>query len=519
MGGAWLWYAARLASRGSVENDSDMKRTDSRVAQKAGALVAAVSLALGACGGATPKPTVVNITSPTPNAQLDVGRSSVIKGVVTGENIVRVDVLINGKLYASASSGDAAKVVGEMPVDGIAWTPATAGTHAIEFRVFGPNEQLLVRSDPVVITARGQVAAQPTSAPVTTTPQAVPTVANPGAGNATAAPPASTGPSVTVSNDFVNVREGPNTAYRLLGRLEQGQTVPVRGKSADGLWWQISFAQGAGGVGWVFGELVTANSAAGGVPVASAPPLPTQPPPPPPVVQPTATTAPPPPVATGPKTVGNLTVDREVVPPNGTVNVSWNVQGIQRADFDKGDGSGYQPAGGTMAFAVPGIVSNRQIRLKITYNDGRVTEDTITIRVDASAVGGSQPPPSEQECNASNPLWKESQNPDYKFCVRKDMEFVGDTLNLMSFGAGTDKTFRMSWDVFGIAGIRWRLFGSAALGCPAGPTVNDLPVPGATDNHTFNIKDLGRGGYKIQLSIQRRDGGTTNYNEKVFCIR
>jgi uncharacterized protein YgiM (DUF1202 family) len=79
---------------------------------------------------------------------------------------------------------------------------------------------------------------------------------------------------VTVTNEFVNVRTGPDVAYPKIGELRQGQVAPVRGKSADGRWWQISFPAGPGGVGWVINDYVQANSAAANAPVAAAPPRP-----------------------------------------------------------------------------------------------------------------------------------------------------------------------------------------------------------------------------------------------------
>ncbi|HQX76069.1 MAG TPA: Ig-like domain-containing protein, partial [Thermoflexales bacterium] len=72
-----------------------------RLARKSGALFVVMALLLGACGGSAPKPTVVTITSPAPNAQVDVGKGIIIKGVATGDNIVRVDILVDSKLYGS----------------------------------------------------------------------------------------------------------------------------------------------------------------------------------------------------------------------------------------------------------------------------------------------------------------------------------------------------------------------------------------------------------------------------------
>ncbi|GIV85295.1 MAG: hypothetical protein KatS3mg052_2302 [Candidatus Roseilinea sp.] len=69
-------------------------------------------------------------------------------------------------------------------------------------------------------------------------------------------------------NDFVNVRELPDLNARLIGQINKGQSVPVRGKNADGSWYQINFPAGADGAGWVYAPVVSVNGpiedAAGG---------------------------------------------------------------------------------------------------------------------------------------------------------------------------------------------------------------------------------------------------------------
>ena len=88
----------------------------------------------------------------------------------------------------------------------------------------------------------------------------------------TAAGPASSAPSLAVTNDSVNVRSGPGTQYAVVGQLQNGATATVRGKSADGTWWQIDYSGATGGVGWVNGSVVQPNSAAAGVAVVTPEP-------------------------------------------------------------------------------------------------------------------------------------------------------------------------------------------------------------------------------------------------------
>jgi len=273
----------------------------SRLSAKLASVGVAASLLLSACGGGAAPPTEVRITAPTPGTAINVGQGTVIQGEAVGEGIVRVEVVIDGLPYATLNTPDN-QGVANFPVQ-VPWTPTSAGSHAIQLKAFGSEDRLLGQSDPLVIEAKAAVA--PTQAVPTATPpppqQPTPAPATGGSQPAqpqpvaTQAPPQQEAPSLTVTNDFVNVREGPNTAYRLLGRLNQNETAPVRGKSADGQWWQITYAAGPGGIGWVFGEYVRANAAAAGVPVAAAPPLPTQPPRPPPPPPPPPGGPPPPP--------------------------------------------------------------------------------------------------------------------------------------------------------------------------------------------------------------------------------
>ena len=92
-------------------------------------------------------------------------------------------------------------------------------------------------------------------------PAVVPTTAPP--------PTAISGPqaSLKAGNEFVNVRAGPGLSFDKVGELKPGQRVPVRGKSADGAWWQIILPDSAGGTGWVFAEYLDLSGDAASLPV------------------------------------------------------------------------------------------------------------------------------------------------------------------------------------------------------------------------------------------------------------
>lgn len=78
----------------------------------------------------------------------------------------------------------------------------------------------------------------------------------------------------------MNVRDGPGTYYRVLGRLQQGQAAVVTGQAAPygALYWKIEYPQGvAGETCWVSsGDEFTRAINVGNVPQVDAPPPPLQ---------------------------------------------------------------------------------------------------------------------------------------------------------------------------------------------------------------------------------------------------
>jgi uncharacterized protein YgiM (DUF1202 family) len=474
----------------------------------------------------------VKITAPAPGTAINVGQGTVIQGEANGDNITRVEVVVDGKAYASLSTPDKTKGVANFPVS-VPWTPMAAGTHAIQLRAYGLDDKLLGQSEPLVMDAKttlaqvtptsGGTQAKPTSAataaPVATS---LPTAAS--VATATPAPaatsPASAAPSIVVTNDFVNVRSGPNVGYQLLGRLDKGQTAPVRGKNDDGSWWQISYAAGASGVGWVFGDYVQANAAANNVPVASAPPLPTQPP------QPTSPPLPtlPPPTAIPPTAIvqtlpligsqGQLHVDQNPIPSGGTVTAYWNVSNIAGIWFDKGDGAGFQAAGGSQSVSVSNVTSQRTLQLKWQTNGGQTVIDQLVVSLSGQAVATTI---VTQNCTSSDPNWRGGGNANYPFCVSQELSYSDGGDSVRYFGYSQDVNLTATWNVYGISGI-WLNIDSNGDKCgPAGTNGRSVSVSG-NGSYTWNIKDLVQGGYLVHLKIQRNDGQIVYYNEKYLCI-
>jgi hypothetical protein len=98
----------------------------------------------------------------------------------------------------------------------------------------------------------------------------------------TAAPSPTPSAVLTVTNDTVNVRAGPNTRYDKLGELKRDQLLKVVGKSEDSEWLQIEFASAEGNKAWVKiqdgqTKLVQPNDAAKTALVIIVPTLPPQP--------------------------------------------------------------------------------------------------------------------------------------------------------------------------------------------------------------------------------------------------
>ena len=257
-----------------------MRTGPARRSHKSGCVVVLLIAATGlvACGAAVPSapPPVLRIVEPAQDARLTINTEVPVRVEYSGASFVQVHVWVNGRR------------VGALPMQpgradaSLLWTPQTLGNHVLYLEARDAEDKLVALSDVIAVRVE---APEPTAAPTavampepTLAPTAEPSPSPAEAMTATATPsPAPTAtPGVTVSNDFVNLRAGPGTSYDLVGRLNQGQTARVTGKSSDGQWWQVSVE---GKMAWVSGKFVQANEAARDVSVAQAPPAPTLAPP------------------------------------------------------------------------------------------------------------------------------------------------------------------------------------------------------------------------------------------------
>ena len=74
-------------------------------------------------------------------------------------------------------------------------------------------------------------------------------------------------PTAIVTTAVLNLRAGPGTGFALLGRVVQGNRLPIVGRSADAAWWQVKVA---GSEAWVFGDLVQAVGVLDATPVVQS---------------------------------------------------------------------------------------------------------------------------------------------------------------------------------------------------------------------------------------------------------
>lgn len=80
-------------------------------------------------------------------------------------------------------------------------------------------------------------------------------------------PPTTAGPVAIVNAAFLNLRSGPGSQYTIVGSLRGGDTLPIIGKSGDGVWLLL---RAGFGVGWVNSIYVLTRDYFGNVPVVSA---------------------------------------------------------------------------------------------------------------------------------------------------------------------------------------------------------------------------------------------------------
>lgn len=214
----------------------------------------------------------MRISEPTQGSTVLLNTEVRVRIEYAGPDFVQVYLWINGRrmgmLPMQPGDADAA----------ILWTPAETGNHILYLEARDREDNVVARSDIVSVQVQEpSPAIIPTVMPApeaTAPPVSPPAAVSPTPAESLTPEPtaqATPAPDLTVVAEWVNLRAGPGTVYDLLGRLVQGQTARVTGKSSDGQWWQIS---ADGKVAWVSAKYVQANDAAAEVAIVQAPPTP-----------------------------------------------------------------------------------------------------------------------------------------------------------------------------------------------------------------------------------------------------
>ncbi|MEZ4582687.1 MAG: SH3 domain-containing protein, partial [Caldilineaceae bacterium] len=131
-----------------------------------------------------------------------------------------------------------------------------------------------VAAEPVVqqVPAAQEEPPAQEAAPAPESPEATPTPEP--APEPTATPTPEAKPQFVVTQDIVNVRQGPGTTYGIVGSVNNGTPLDIIGKNEAGDWWQICCVNGE--PGWIFGQLGSASdtetvAVAQNIPPAPAP--------------------------------------------------------------------------------------------------------------------------------------------------------------------------------------------------------------------------------------------------------
>ena len=130
---------------------------------------------------------------------------------------------------------------------------ALAAAAALTLTACGPQNEVGIQSGGT--TTAAETTAETTTAATTTA--------------TTTTTPHPDGMTTGWSTDSVNIRTGPGTEYYAIGGLHVGEQVTILGKEGD--WYQISFANGPDGVGYVNAQYISATLVTTTVPPATAP--------------------------------------------------------------------------------------------------------------------------------------------------------------------------------------------------------------------------------------------------------
>lgn len=401
-----------------------------------------------ASAGTGSGPTLTITQAPANNSAVSINQPLTIQALASDTaGVTRLELWVNGR---KVDEVDTQLVeVGPTLNATLKWRPTTPGPATLELRAYNSSGQVSLQ--PLAnLSVVGQLdtptpSPSPTPTPTivpllpTETPAPLPTDTPTPSPTTTPLPsptpiPATPTPSLallTLNVPALNVRTGPGTQYPTIGQLTQGNQAEIVGQAnaGQGLWWEIRFAAGAGGVGWVSADpTFGTGSNVAGVPLVSVPtpvspaplvPTPSAPPTSTPLPS-VATTIPAAPAATvirapagktllivsnrsltnqpalltlsGGKSVGG---GREVDAPAGN-----DIQLVLEPDFYRALWSSPARPGGFVRGADFTAVKDKLIVMWIVPEDGR----TGTEMYDELTVGGPAPTPTLAPAATTTPI-------------------------------------------------------------------------------------------------------------------
>ncbi len=235
---------------------------------------------------------------------------------------------------------------------------------------------------PLPPTATPTFTLGPTSSP---TPSPTPSPSSTPSSTPTPAPsPTSTPlPYLTVSEDRVNVYDGPGEGYGVLGQVHQGYRLRVLGCSKDRAWYQTDHL---GWLGWIAVQATTANINCQNLPKVEEPPMPINHPPSIQEIQAASTSI---------EMWDSMRLTCWASDPN---------QDVLTYDWEASDGS-IGGVGDSVIYYAPGSPGSQTIIVTVRDGHGGEAEHSILIQV----VSAHPPPGMSEPVGAFGQAWREGQ--------------------------------------------------------------------------------------------------------------
>ncbi len=152
----------------------------------------------------------------------------------------------------------------------VTWMASGQSGHLITAEGFRTDGASLGLSD-VLVRVGQQPGAMAPPVQATDAPPAQPDLATP-IPTPTTAPvelDAGDGPIARIiASDNLNVRQGPDTTYQVVGTLAPGTEVRIVGRNADRSWWAVAYG---GGTAWILASLTTTEGDLSALPLVAPP--------------------------------------------------------------------------------------------------------------------------------------------------------------------------------------------------------------------------------------------------------